>query len=220
MTAVQKMFDTIAPTYDTLNRVLSLGIDQSWRRKAVKLLGDVAGQWVLDACAGTLDLSQIAVEQAGARVIAADFSQGMLLRGRHKTIADVIRADAMQLPFADAAFAGALCGFGLRNLPDARAGLAELRRVLRPGATLVILEFFRPRRALTRVVQALYNQRVLPLVGGAISGDGSAYRYLANSIARFHSLEEVEAFAREVGFSEARGQDLTAGIASLMVARV
>jgi demethylmenaquinone methyltransferase/2-methoxy-6-polyprenyl-1,4-benzoquinol methylase len=174
---------------------------------------------VLDACAGTLDLSQIAVEQAGARVIAADFSQGMLLRGRHKTAAELIRADALRLPFADGTFAGALCGFGLRNLPDTRAGLAELRRVLRPGAPLVILEFFRPRRALTRVVQALYNQRVLPLVGSMISGEGSAYRYLVESIARFHTLPEVEAFAREVGFAAATGQDLTMGVASLMVAR-
>jgi ubiquinone/menaquinone biosynthesis methyltransferase len=219
MTAVQKMFDTIAPTYDALNRVLSLGIDQSWRRKAVRLLGDVRGQWVLDACAGTLDLAQLAVAQAGARVVAADFSQAMLLRGRHKTAAEVIRADAMCLPFADDTFAGALCGFGLRNLPDARAGLGELHRVLRPGATLVILEFFRPRRALTRMVQTLYNQRVLPLVGGVISGEASAYRYLADSIARFHTLNEVERLALDVGFAEARGQDLTAGVASLLVAR-
>jgi demethylmenaquinone methyltransferase/2-methoxy-6-polyprenyl-1,4-benzoquinol methylase len=218
MTAVQKMFDTIAPTYDTLNRVLSLGIDQSWRRKAVARLGDVRGERVLDACAGTLDLAQIAVAEGGARVVAADFSQAMLLRGRHKTIADVIRADAMRLPFADATFAGALCGFGLRNLPDARAGLAELRRVLRPGATLVVLEFFRPRRAFTRVVQALYNQRVLPLVGGVISGERSAYDYLARSIAGFHTLEAVAGFAREVGFASATGEDLTAGVASLMVA--
>jgi demethylmenaquinone methyltransferase / 2-methoxy-6-polyprenyl-1,4-benzoquinol methylase len=219
MSAVQEMFDTIAPTYDTLNRVLSLGIDQSWRRRAVKLLGDVDGKWVLDACAGTLDLSQIAVA-AGARVVAADFSQAMLLQGRHKAAAEVIRADAMQLPFADGTFSGALCGFGLRNLPDARAGLAELRRVLAPGARLVVLEFFRPRRTLTRVVQALYNQRVLPLVGGAISGDCAAYRYLANSIAGFHTLADVEAMAREVGFSEVSGSDLTAGVASLLVARV
>jgi demethylmenaquinone methyltransferase/2-methoxy-6-polyprenyl-1,4-benzoquinol methylase len=220
MSAVQEMFDTIAPTYDTLNRVLSLGIDQSWRRRAVKMLGNVRGELVLDACAGTLDLSQIAVEQAGARVVAADFSQAMLLAGRHKAAADVVRADAMQLPFADGAFAGALCGFGLRNLPDARAGLVELRRVLRPGARLVILEFFRPRRTFTRVVQALYNQRVLPLVGGAISGDTAAYKYLASSIQKFHTLQEIAELAREAGFASAQGSDLTAGVASLLVARV
>lgn len=220
MNGVQRMFDTIAPTYDTLNRVLSLGIDQSWRKRAVKLLGDVEGKWVLDACAGTLDLSQIAVAQAKARVVAADFSQAMLKEGRHKTSAGIVVADTMRLPFADGVFSGALCGFGLRNLPDARAGLAELRRVLAPGAALVILEFFRPRRTFTRVVQALYNQRVLPFVGGAISGDCAAYKYLANSIAGFHARDEVEAMAREVGFSAARGQDLTAGVASLVVARV
>ncbi len=218
MTQVQQMFDAIAPTYDTLNRVLSLGIDQSWRRKAVRALGDVDGKWVLDACAGTLDLSRIAVEQARARVLAADFSQAMLVRGRHKTAADIIRADTMNLPFADGSFAGALCGFGLRNLPDARAGLAELRRVLAPGAKLVVLEFFRPRRTLTRAVQALYNRRVLPLVGGAISRNCSAYRYLACSIDNFHSREEVEQMAREVGFRRAEGEDLTAGVASLLVA--
>jgi demethylmenaquinone methyltransferase/2-methoxy-6-polyprenyl-1,4-benzoquinol methylase len=219
MTAVQEMFDTIAPTYDTLNRVLSLGIDQSWRRKAVARLGDVRGERVLDTCAGTLDLSQLAVAQAGARVTAADFSQAMLLRGRHKTAAEVVRADALRLPFADASFAGALCGFGLRNLPDARAGLGELRRVLRPGATLVVLEFFRPERALTRVLQALYHRRVLPLVGGVISGERSAYDYLARSIAQFHSRQEVEGLAREVGFATVTGEDLTAGVASLVVAR-
>jgi demethylmenaquinone methyltransferase/2-methoxy-6-polyprenyl-1,4-benzoquinol methylase len=220
MSEVQHMFDAIAPTYDTLNRVLSLGIDQSWRRRAVSELGDVRQKRVIDVCAGTLDLSRIAVEQAGARVIASDFAQQMLTRGRHKTAAELVRADALALPFADGSFAGALIGFGLRNLPDARAGLAELRRVLLPGARLVVLEFFRPRRTVTRVVQALYNRRVLPLVGGALSGKRDAYHYLARSIERFRAREEIEELAREVGFSSVRGIDLTAGIASLVVARV
>ncbi len=219
LNSVQVMFDAIAPTYDTLNRVLSLGIDQSWRRRAIRELGDVRGQRVIDVCAGTLDLSQLAVEQAGAIVIASDFSQQMLTRGRHKTRAELVRADALELPFADASFAGALIGFGLRNLPDARAGLAELRRVLQPGARLVVLEFFRPRRTLTRVVQALYNRRVLPLVGGALSGKRDAYQYLARSIERFAARDEIEELARDVGFSSVRGIDLTAGIASLVVAR-
>jgi ubiquinone/menaquinone biosynthesis methyltransferase len=215
---VRGMFDGIAPTYDALNRVLSLGIDQSWRKKAVRALGDVRGRAVLDSCAGTLDLSEWA-ERAGARVVASDFSANMLHRGKNKTRAGLVQADSMRLPFADGAFAGALCGFGLRNLPDPAAGLREARRVLQPGARLVVLDFFRPRRAVTRAVQALYNRRVLPFVGGLFSGDRSAYEYLASSIERFATREEVESLARAAGFSSVHGEDLTAGIAALVVAQ-
>ena len=215
--AVQQMFDGIAPTYDTLNRVLSLGIDQSWRRRAVAALGEVYGRRVLDVCAGTLDLSAIAFD-AGAEVIASDFSHAMLAGGRAKVPVPVVRADALSLPFADGSFGGLTCGFGLRNLDDAAAGLAEMRRVLAPGARCVILDFFRPRRSVTRAVQALYNQRVLPLVGGLISGDASAYRYLADSIERFATRADIEAVCRRVGFREVRGEDLTLGIASMVVA--
>jgi ubiquinone/menaquinone biosynthesis methyltransferase len=215
--AVQTMFDGIAPTYDTLNRVLSLGIDQAWRRRAVAALGDVRGRRVLDICAGTLDLSALAVA-AGADVTATDFAQEMLRRGAAKTPVPVVRADALALPFADRSFAGALCGFGLRNLDDARAGLAEMRRVLGAGGRLVVLDFFRPRRLVTRAVQSLYNQRVLPLVGGAISGDRAAYRYLAQSIERFATRHDVEQLCRSVGFSRVDGADLTLGIASMVVA--
>jgi ubiquinone/menaquinone biosynthesis C-methylase UbiE len=107
----------------------------------------------------------------------------------------------------------------LRNLDDTRAGVAEMRRVLKPGGRAVVLDFFRPRRTVTRAVQTLYNQRVLPLVGGIVSGDRGAYRYLADSIERFATRSDVEAMCREVGFSAARGEDLTFGIASLVVAR-
>jgi ubiquinone/menaquinone biosynthesis methyltransferase len=217
--AVQQMFDGIAPTYDRLNRVLSLGIDQSWRRRAVAALGDVAGRRVLDICAGTLDLAQIA-HAAGAKVIATDFSHEMLARGVHKVQVPVARADALKLPFADGAFAGALCGFGLRNLDDTQAALDEMRRVLAPGGRLVVLEFFRPRRRVTRAVQALYNRQVLPLVGGALSGDRAAYRYLASSIERFATREEVEVMCQAAGFSQVAGEDLTMGVAALVVARV
>jgi demethylmenaquinone methyltransferase/2-methoxy-6-polyprenyl-1,4-benzoquinol methylase len=215
--AVQMMFDGIAPTYDTLNRVLSLGIDQSWRRRAVAALGDVTGKPVLDICAGTLDLSAI-LAKAGARVIATDFSQPMLVSGRHKTPVPVVRADALRLPFADGAFAGAICGFGLRNLDDTYAGLEEMRRVLGRGGRLVVLDFFRPRHFVTRAVQTIYNQQVLPLVGGVVSGDRSAYRYLAESIDRFATRIDVESLCRAAGFSEAHGQDLTLGVASMVVA--
>ncbi len=214
---VMKMFDGIAPTYDTLNRVLSLGIDRSWRRRAIAALGDVRGRPVLDVCAGTLDLASLAVE-AGARVIATDFSHQMLVNGRDKVHVPVVRADALALPFGDGGFAGVICGFGLRNLDDTRAGLREMRRLLVPGGKLVVLDFFRPRRTVTRAVQALYNQQILPLVGGAISGDRAAYRYLADSIERFAGRGEVEQMCREVGFASASSEDLTLGIASMVVA--
>ena len=230
--AVQQMFDGIAPTYDTLNRVLSLGIDQSWRKKAIAALGadgegaygaggrsaSLAGRRVLDVCAGTLDLSSLATS-AGARVVATDFSHPMLVSGRKKVLVPVVRADALTLPFADASFDGVVCGFGLRNLDDTRSGLAEMRRVLKTGGRLVVLDFFRPKRTVTRAVQALYNQRVLPLVGGLVSGDRSAYRYLADSIERFATRADVERVCREVGFAAARSEDLTLGIASMVVAR-
>lgn len=215
--AVQQMFDGIAPTYDALNRVLSLGIDQGWRRKAVAALGEVRGKRVLDVCAGTLDLSALCAA-AGAGVVASDFSHEMLVRGRGKVSVPLARADALALPFADGSFDGVICGFGLRNLDDPRAGLGEMRRVLKPGARAVVLDFFRPQRAVTRAVQALYNQKVLPLVGGVVSGDRSAYRYLADSIERFASREHVERMCRAVGFAAARGEDLTLGIASMVVA--
>ncbi|HEX4461982.1 MAG TPA: ubiquinone/menaquinone biosynthesis methyltransferase [Polyangia bacterium] len=220
--AVQQMFDGIAPTYDTLNRVLSLGIDRSWRRRAIAALGDVRDRPVLDVCAGTLDLAALAVD-AGARVIATDFSHQMLVAGRDNKARDkvrvpLVRADALALPFGDGGFAGVICGFGLRNLDDTRAGLAEMRRLIVPGGKLVVLDFFRPRRTVTRAVQALYNQQILPLVGGAISGDRAAYRYLADSIERFAGRSEVEQMCREVGFASATSEDLTLGIASMVVA--
>ena len=215
--AVSKMFEGIAPTYDALNRIMSLGVDRGWRRKTVAALGEVRGRRVLDICAGTLDLAEMA-ERAGAQVIGADFAQAMLLRGRAKVSAPLVRADAMKLPFAGGAFAGAMCGFGLRNLDDPLAGLREARRVLAPGARLVVLDLFRPRRAITRAVQVLYNRRVLPALGGLISGDRAAYRYLASSIERFATREEVESLARAAGFTEVHGEDLTLGVAALVVA--
>jgi ubiquinone/menaquinone biosynthesis methyltransferase len=218
--AVQRMFGAIAPTYDTLNRVLSLGVDQAWRRRAVAALGDVFGRRVLDVCAGTLDLAELAAER-GALVTACDFSPEMLARGRGKVDhATLVCADAQALPFPDGAFDAALCGFGLRNLDDPARGLREWRRVLAPGGRLVVLEFFRPRRAITRVVQALYNRRVLPLVGGIVSGDRGAYDYLARSIERFATREQVEQLARDSGFASVRGVDLTAGVAALVIAEV
>jgi ubiquinone/menaquinone biosynthesis methyltransferase len=211
------LFDQIAPSYDALNRILSLGSDRRWRRRAIEMLGPLDGKWLLDVCAGTLDLSQLG-EQAGARVVAVDFARAMLERGRPKLkSASVLCADAMRLPFLDGTFDAVVCGFGLRNLPHARHGLAEMHRVLATGGRLVVLDFFRPERAATRAIQTLYNRRVLPLVGGALSGDRAAYEYLARSIERFASVEEARAMFTEAGFSFVRSEELTLGVAAIVV---
>jgi ubiquinone/menaquinone biosynthesis methyltransferase len=142
----------------------------------------------------------------------------MLERGRSKVKrARLICADALRMPFLDRSFDGALCGFGLRNLPDPQAGLCEMRRVLSPGAKLVVLDFFRPDGAAARAVQSLYNRRVLPLVGGALSGDRSAYEYLAASIERFASVEEARAMMTQAGFARVRSESLTMGVAALLI---
>ena len=213
---IAEMFNDIAPTYDALNRVLSLGIDQRWRRRAVDAIAPLDGKWILDVCAGTLDLSRLC-ERAGAKVVAVDFARAMMERGRGKLRTPrLVCADALRMPFLDGSFDGALCGFGLRNLPDPAAGLREMRRVLAPGAKLAVLDFFRPA-GVARAIQSLYNRRVLPLVGGALSGDFEAYAYLARSIERFVSIEEAMQMMRDCGFVRVRSERLTFGVAALLV---
>jgi demethylmenaquinone methyltransferase / 2-methoxy-6-polyprenyl-1,4-benzoquinol methylase len=222
---VKDMFDKIAPTYDTVNRALSLGIDGLWRRQAVAALGDLAGARVLDLCAGTMDLTALVGRRfPTARITAADFSAEMLARGRAKlenvrAAVEEVVCDAQDLPFDDASFDAALCAFGVRNLDDPRAGLAELARVLRPGGQAAILEFFRPERGARRLFHDLYNKNVLPALGGLISGSADAYRYLAESMQSFLSRPELEDVAGAVGLAVMRSTDLFPAAASLIVLR-
>ncbi len=235
--AVQQMFDRIAPTYDTVNRTLSAGIDQRWRRLAIASLRltsgaerhgglDPVGPVCIDLCAGTLDLTRMLVA-AGARVQAVDFSCEMLQKGRLKLLpgtedrVSILAADATALPLQGGLADGLVCGFGIRNVDRDRLGLAlsEARRVLRPGGRLAVLEFFRPQRRLTRAAHWLYNRHVLPTVGGLISGDRDAYTYLVRSIEGFLSVEEFSARLSEAGFVGIEHRDLTLGIASLVTAQ-
>jgi ubiquinone/menaquinone biosynthesis methyltransferase len=216
--AARWMFERIAPTYDTLNRLMSVGIDRRWRNRA---LGEVirapAGP-VLDLCAGTMDLTaMLARALPNERIVAADFSPAMLDRGRHKApTAEVVVADAMALPFEDRAFAAVVCGFGIRNLADPVRGAREVLRVLRPGGVFVTLELFRPARLATRAFHLAYAQLVLPAVGGIVSGDPDAYRYLARSMAGFLARDEYEQALAGVGFEDVYGFDLTLGVASIV----
>lgn len=219
--AVRRMFDRISPTYDLLNRLLSWGVDRRWRERALDMLTDGLPEGpVLDSCAGTLDLTAtLARRMPGRTLVAADFAGEMLRLGRAKmqTAGPALAlADATRMPFASGRFAGVACAFGMRNLGDVRAGIAEAHRVLAPGGVFVILEFFRPTHAPTRVFHAVYARAVLPWVGGLVSGDGEAYGYLSRSMRAFLSRVEMEEALREAGFSSVRGEELTFGIASLV----
>src|SRR2546423_10922668 len=187
---VRDMFTAIAPRYDFLNHLLSLNVDRSWRRAAVRRLAweRTPDGTYLDLCAGTLDLAAtLAREPAFAgRVVGADFAIPMLAWGKGKTARTrPVGADALTLPFADGRFDGAMCAFGVRNLADLDAGLREAHRVLRPGARFVVLEFTTPRLAPLRALYLFYFRRVLPAIARAVSKHRAAYTYLPESVLEF-----------------------------------
>lgn len=219
---VREMFTAIAPRYDVLNHLLSLGIDRRWRRAAVDRLGwetRPAGLY-LDACAGTLDLAVELARRRGfaGRVVGADFSAQMLRLGAGKARPDAIRsaaADTLELPFPRGRFDGAMVAFGVRNLADLDAGLAELARVLRPGARLVILEFTTPAWAPFRALYHFYFRRLLPLVGRVVSGHPTAYSYLPASVSTFPAPDLLKERLEAAGFRDCAYSLLTGGIAAL-----
>jgi ubiquinone/menaquinone biosynthesis methyltransferase len=216
--ANRAMFDRIAPTYDVLNKLMSFGIDRRWRTKAIARLGSGDVGPVLDLCAGTLDLSAM-LEQAfpGARIVACDFSAAMLDRGKEKvTRTERVVGDALALPFADASFGSVICGFGMRNLADLRAGIREARRVLRPGGTFVTLELFAPKLLRTRAVHAAALKTALPVLGAVVARDRDAYAYLAESMAGFVTRAQYEALLVDEGFEAVETTDLTMGVAAIV----
>jgi demethylmenaquinone methyltransferase / 2-methoxy-6-polyprenyl-1,4-benzoquinol methylase len=217
--AVRAMFDRIAPTYDLLNRVMTLRVDQVWRRRLIGALAPKDGERMLDLCAGTMDVAALAKRSApGLRVVGADFSMPMLSRGVGKTGLPASQADALALPFGEARFDLATVVFGMRNLDSYERGLAELARVLVPGGRLGILEFFRPESAGPRLVHGAYNRLALPVLGRLLSPDPEAYRYLVASMERFASRPEFEAAAGRAGFRDVRGTTLFPGVCGLVTA--
>ena len=217
--AVRAMFDRIAPSYDLLNRVMTLRVDQRWRRRLVRALALGAGESLLDLCAGTMDVAAEARRQAPAvSVVAADFSLEMLSRGARKTCLPAVQADALALPFPDGRFDAATVAFGVRNLESLERGLSELARVLRPGGRLGVLEFFRAASSGSRFVHGAYNRLALPVLGRVLSPDPAAYRYLVASMERFASRAEFEGACRRAGFSSVRGETLFPGVCGLVVA--
>jgi demethylmenaquinone methyltransferase/2-methoxy-6-polyprenyl-1,4-benzoquinol methylase len=216
------MFDRIAPRYDLLNRLLSAGIDRRWRQQCIDYLGLAIPSRVLDVCTGTGDLLLEFMRRDREHTgVGLDLSSAMLsigarkiARGGYAGRAWLTSGDAQALPFPDLSFDGAFIGFGIRNVGDPGAALRELRRVLRPGAPLIILEFAMPRGVLGSLYR-LYFGRMLPWVGGVVSGNASAYRYLPDSVERFPTPEEFGRLMEGAGFTSVRRRSLTGGIAFL-----
>jgi demethylmenaquinone methyltransferase/2-methoxy-6-polyprenyl-1,4-benzoquinol methylase len=194
---VRSMFDRIAPVYDLMNRVMTVGLDQRWRRLAVR---EVVwpGDRVLDACCGTGDLA-VEAERRGGRVVGLDFSPRMLERARLKSgTIEWVQGDALALPFSDGEFDAATVGFGVRNLEDLESGLRELARVLRSGGKVAVLEITRPRGIL-RPFFRLWFDVLVPLAGKVLPG-GKAYTYLPASVRRFPGPEDLSALMERAGF--------------------
>ena len=194
---VESMFDRIAPVYDAMNRVMTVGLDRRWRRLAVEAVVR-PGDRVLDACCGTGDLA-VAASRAGGDVVGLDFSQRMLDRAARKSqTVEWVRGDLLALPFEGGSFDAATVGFGVRNVADLDRALRELRRVLRPGGRLAILEITQPRGAL-KPFFSLWFDRVVPLLGKLLPG-GKAYAYLPASVRRFPGAEGLTAVLEACGF--------------------
>jgi demethylmenaquinone methyltransferase / 2-methoxy-6-polyprenyl-1,4-benzoquinol methylase len=219
---VRTVFEQIAPRYDLLNHLLSFNVDRWWRRRALRALGWTRapeGRY-LDVCAGTLDVGAQLARQRGFRgfILGADFAVPMLRAGVGKAPASVlapVAADAQQLPLRDGSMDGATVAFGIRNVASLDAALREVHRVLAPGAIFVILEFTTPRWRLVRMLYHFYFHRLLPFIGGVVSGHRTAYRYLPQSVAHFPAEPELARRMTAAGFDDVRWTSLSLGIAAI-----
>ncbi len=223
---VEQMFDAIAPRYDLLNRVLSMGVDQWWRKRAVAMLKSENPRDILDVATGTADLALEALSLDPAHVVGIDISEEMLAYGRKKISRRgeenrvvLQTADAENLPFEDASFDAAMVAFGVRNFENLLAGLQDIRRVLRPGGVLIVLEFSQPTVFPVKQAYQVYSRHVLPRIGRAVSQNEGAYQYLPDSVAAFPSGEDFLERMRTSGYTDLSWKPLTFGIASLYKGR-
>jgi len=228
---VREMFTQIAPRYDLLNHLLSLQLDRLWRARTARHLQSVLDRpdsLALDLCCGTGDLAFALARAGKARIVGVDFAHPMLVRAREKSTAlsppanqssaspmAFFEADALRLPFADAIFDLVTTAFGFRNLANYEAGLREIQRVLKPGGTVAILEFAEPPEGRLGDLYRWYFCKVLPKIGGLISGDQAAYKYLPKSVARFFRPPELATLLTAVGFDSADYQVWTFGTVAL-----
>ena len=221
---IQAMFNAVAPRYDFLNRVLSVGYDRYWRKVAVNQLGNISNKTFLDVATGTGDIAlEIAMRHPSAlQVIGMDFSQSMLKLGSNKINEKnldreipLIPASAENIPLKDQVFDGAITAFGVRNFSDAQKGLLEMYRVLKPNGKIVVLEFSFPKYRLLQWLYRLYFEKILPLTGRIISGHKTAYSYLPVSVANFPQGEEFKKLLEDSGFKKVSLKTLTLGIVTL-----
>jgi demethylmenaquinone methyltransferase / 2-methoxy-6-polyprenyl-1,4-benzoquinol methylase len=223
---VREMFTKIAPRYDLLNHLLSLELDRMWRARTVRILRPILERpkaEVLDLCCGTGDLAFALQRKTKGRVWGGDFAHTMLVRAREKDAAEAgdgrgipfVESDALQLPFADHSFDLVTTAFGFRNLANYQAGLTEIARVLKPGGMAAILEFTEPKPGWFGDLYRWYFRRVLPRLGGLISGDRAAYSYLPSSVAKFLRPEELTEFMKHNGFDKVEARVWTGGTVAL-----
>ncbi len=224
---VRQMFDRIAPTYDKLNHLMSLGIDRRWRRTAVDALGKHRPQTLLDIATGTGDFAMLLAERLHPQhITGADISEGMMAVGREKVkeagLQDVIYfqyEDCLKLSFPDGSFDAVTSAYGVRNFQDLDAGLREMWRVLRPGGHLLIVELTPPPHFPMKQLFWLYAHVVMPLLGRLISHDDSAYTYLPASMEAFPQAEEMEGILHKAGFADVEWRRFTFGISTMYLAR-
>ncbi len=222
--SIRKLFDTIAPTYDFLNHLLSLRRDFYWRKMAVRELKGIGG-WILDIATGTGDVAIEMIQQNGyqKKVFGLDFSEPMIKRARQKILKKGLfqsialsRGDAIDLPFRENTFSASIIAFGLRNIPNKEQALSEMIRVIKMGGKVIVLEFTFPRDELMRRLYPFYFKKFLPWLGGLISGDRGAYAYLPESVTQFPRAEDYEKILKRSGLEEIRSRRLTFGIASII----
>jgi demethylmenaquinone methyltransferase/2-methoxy-6-polyprenyl-1,4-benzoquinol methylase len=223
---IRSMFDSIAASYDKLNHIMSLDVDKIWRRHALKYIVDGTPQNILDVACGTGDSTIAAAKAAaeGSKVIGVDISEGMMALVEGKAVeagvADRITTevgDGENLRFEDGSFDRVTCAFGIRNFENKEKGLSEFHRVLKPGGKVVILELSVPQNRILRWLYDLYFMHVLPWIGGKISGDKTAYKYLPLSVHTFPPPEEFCSMMRDAGFSSVSSKTLTFGLCRLFI---
>ncbi len=211
---VRAMFDTIAPRYDMVNRLMTFGLDQNWRRTTISALGLPVGALVLDLACGTGDLSHIG-RRRGYRMVGADLSAGMLAANAEPI--PLVEADGADLPFPDGSFDGVVCGYALRNFTDLGATLAEAARILRPGGRLSVLEVDAPSSKVLRTGYDFWFTKAVPVLGGALS-DRDAYRYLPRSVAYLPDTPSLRRLLLESGYSSVGIRPLAGGLSQLILA--